>query len=341
MNTTTKQPETLVEAIRYFSNPDVALGFMVKMVWPDGVVCQHCGGAEHSFLKSRRIFKCKACRKQFSIKTGTIMEDSPLGLDIWLTAVWMIANAKNGISSYEIHRGLGITQKTAWFLLHRIRLAMKVGSFRKLEGTVEADESYVGGKLKNLKKSKLAALRAERKKPGKPSCLSGTWSKTIVMGLLERGKNGEPSQMRAHLIPTARRPHIQDAVKQNVEPGSMLMTDALASYKGLQDSFIHMAINHALSYAKGRIHTNGLENFWSLFGRTIQGTYVACEPFHLEAYLDEQTFRFNNRKGTDADRFTRVLQSISGKRLTYSQLIGQTGQLSSSASDGVAASETL
>jgi len=155
MNTIEKHPETLVEAIRYFADPEVSLAFMVKMVWPDGIVCQHCGGAEHSLLKTRRIFKCKACRKQFSIKAGTIMEDSPLGLDVWLTAVWMIANAKNGIGSYEIHRGLGVTQTTAWFLLHRIRLAMKIGSFRKLAGTVEADEAYIGGRPANYKRENL------------------------------------------------------------------------------------------------------------------------------------------------------------------------------------------
>jgi transposase-like protein len=338
MDMNIKHPKTLLEAVKYFAAPEIARDFMVKMVWPDGVTCPKCGGKNHGYLKTRNLWKCRDCAKQFSLKAGTVMEDSPLPLDKWLLAVWALANCKNGISSYELARDIGVTQKSAWFLLHRVRLAMKEGSFRKMRGTVEADEKYVGGRLLNMHKSKLKALRAERKKPGKPSSLSGTWSKTIVMGLLERGKNGGPSQVRTTMIEKARRPHIQDTVRQNVEAGSELMTDALASYKGLKDDYIHEAINHAVAYARGNVHTNGLENFWSLLARTIMGTYVACEPFHLEAYLDEQCFRFNNRKGTDADRFVRVLQSISGKRLTYRELIGETGVVASSAGDGVAAS---
>lgn len=321
---TTKQPETLQEALVYFSNPDVALAFMVKMIWPDGVVCPHCGGADPTFLKTRRIWKCKACREQFSIKAGTIMEDSPLGLDKWLAATWLIANAKNGISSYEIHRGIGVTQKTAWFLLQRIRLAMTQGSFKKFAGMVEADETFIGGAARNMHKGK-------RKAKG-----SGTIGKAIVAGILERGP--ECSRVKVNILQSTRRPHVQEFVRANVEDGSNVMTDALASYDGLEDKYVHEAVNHAVCYVRDHVHTNGLENFWSLLKRTLDGTYVAVEPFHLFRYLDEQTFRFNNRKVDDAERFGRVLRSISGKRLTYRQLIGETGAVSSSASDGVAES---
>jgi transposase-like protein len=256
-----KTPKTLMEAIRYFADPAIAEAYMVSKRWPDGVKCPHCGSTKVYRLEKQRRWKCanKHPLRQFTVKVGTVMEDSPLPLDKWLCATWMIVNAKNGISSYEIHRGLGITQKSAWFLDHRIRLALKAGTFEKLSGTVEADESYVGGKVGNMKKAKQAALRAEHKEPGKPPKIGGrmTLNKAIVMGLLERGRDGQPSQMHTTMIESARRPHIQGAVREHVEPNSILMTDALSSYKGLQAEYIHMAINHALSYAKGRIHTNG------------------------------------------------------------------------------------
>lgn len=323
-----KTPKTLVEAIRYYADPAVAEAYMVSKRWPDGVTCPHCGAVKVYRLEKQRRWKCsgKHEQRQFSVKTNTVMEDSPLSLDKWLTATWLIVNAKNGISSYEIHRALGVTQKTAWFLLHRIRLALKQGTFTKLSGTVEADESYIGGKTANYKRSKIAELKkeAKAKAPGRPVNLGRVAKKAIIMGMLERGQNGQPSQMRTQQIESPRRPHIQDAVRQNVETGSMLMTDALSSYKGLQDSFIHMAVNHAVSYAQGNIHTNGLENFWSLMKRMLIGTYVACEPFHLEAYLDEQCFRFNYRKENDGQRFARALVGVEGKRLTYAELIGKT-----------------
>lgn len=336
----TTKPNTLVEAIRFFANPDTAFEFMKRYVFPNGVVCPKCGGKEHYFLKTRKLWKCKAkeCAKQFSIKTGTIMEDSALSLDKWLVAVWMLANAKNGISSYEVHRALGITQKTAWFMLQRVRLAMKQGTFTKMSGTVEADEAFIGGKLRNFKKSRMAALKTKHKKPGKPVHVPNRINKAIIMGLLERGQNGQPSQVRTSMIQSTRRPHVQDTIRKNVEPNSLVMTDALASYNGLDAEFIHQTINHALSYAQGSVHTNGIENFWSLLKRTLEGTYVACEPFHLFRYLDEQTFRFNNRKTTDGVRFIRVLESITGKRLTYRELIGETEGAGSSTTDGGAAS---
>jgi transposase-like protein len=263
------------------------------------------------YLEKYRRWECsnKHPRRQFTVKVGTVFEDSPIAIGKWLMVIWMLTADKNGVSSYEIHRSIGVTQKSAWFMMHRVRLALKQGTFNKAGGTVEADEAFIGGKVGNFKKGKLHELRTEAKamKPGRPVHLGRLVKKTIIMGILERGQNGEASQMRTTMIESRRRPHIQDAVRQQVEPGSMLMTDTLNSYKGLQDTFIHMAINHALSYAKGNIHTNGLENFWALMKRTLEGTYVACEPFHLERYLDEQCFRFNNRKMTDGERFVKAL----------------------------------
>src|SRR4051794_32382041 len=143
-------PSSLLEAIRYFSDLDVATDYVANLRWPNGPVCPRCSGTEHSYLTTRRIWKCKACKKQYSVKVGTIFEDSPLGLDKWLPAVWLAANSKNGISSHELGRSLGITQKSAWFMLHRIRLAMQSGTLSKLSGVVEVDETFIGGKARNM-----------------------------------------------------------------------------------------------------------------------------------------------------------------------------------------------
>ena len=170
-------PETLLEAIRFFSDPDIALAFMAGLRWPDGAICQRCGSTMVYFLKTRKVWKCRECKKQFSIKVGTIFEDSPIGLDKWLPAMWMLANCKNGISSYELGRALGVTQKTAWFMLHRIRLAMQTESFQKMEGEVEVDETFIGGKARFMHKEsreKRSTVAAQRVRLRSWDCLSGT-----------------------------------------------------------------------------------------------------------------------------------------------------------------------
>ena len=299
-------PKTLLEAVRYFSDPDTALGCMVAIRWPDGISCPRCESTEYSFVKTRRIWICKGCKKHFSVKIGTIMEDSPIGLDKWLSAIWLIVNAKNGISSYEIHRSIGVTQKSAWFMLHRIRKAMQTGTFNKLSGSVEVDETYIGGKARNMHFSKRKNLGAR------------DTGKVAVMGLLER--HGE---VRTMVISGTKRGTLHGEVLQHVEAGSMVYTDALRSYNQLDQTYIHNVINHAEKYVDGHVHTNGIENFWSLLKRSIKGTYVSVEPFHLFRYLDEQSFRFNNRKGDDSDRFIKAAQNITGKRVTYKELTGK------------------
>ena len=298
--------------MRYFSDLDVATEYVAKLRWPDGPVCPACGvlDPKHYYLKTRRLWKCRACKKQFSVKLGTIFEDSPLGLDKWLPAVWLIANCKNGISSYELARALGIQQKSGWFMLHRISLAMQTGTFEKLEGQVEADETYIGGKARNMHKSK-----REQKISGR-----GASGKVAVMGLLER--HGE---VRTKVVPDTKSRTLQVEVRENVEPGSEVHTDALASYRGLDPEYVHNVVDHAETYVRGHVHTNGLENFWSLLKRGIGGTYVSVEPFHLFRYLDEQAFRFNERDGEDADRFRKALGTVGGRRLTYDELTGHTG----------------
>ena len=311
----TKAPETLLEAIRYFADEDVAHAFVANLRWPHGEqTCPKCGSVgKHYFLKTRRVWKCRDCRKQFSIKVGTIFEDSPIKLSLWLPAVWMLVNCKNGISSYELARDLGVTQKTAWFMLHRIRLAMKDGLWTKMDGEVEVDETYVGGKSKNMH-------IAKRKRVIKST---GGHDKTAVMGLLERPRNSPHSLVRTTVLPDTTQRTMQAEVRENVKAGADLFTDRHWGYYGLDSDYIHGVIDHASEYVRGKVHTNGIENFWSLLKRAIHGTYVSIEPFHVFRYLDEQTFRFNNRGDTDRGRFLRAVASVIDKRLTYDELTGR------------------
>jgi transposase-like protein len=300
-------PSTLIQAIRYFSDADICTEFVANLRWPNGPVCPRCGGVEHSYLTTRRLWKCKACKKQFSVKVGTIFQDSALGLDKWLPAVWLIANSKNGISSHELSRSLGITQKSAWFMLHRIRLAMQTGSFDKLDGEVEADETFIGGKARNMHKD----VR-KRKITG-----TGGKDKTAVMGIRQRG-----GETRASIVPNVQRSTLHGQIAQHVKPGATVYTDVARAYSGLDRSYAHETVDHAERYVDGRAHTNGLENFWSLLKRGLSGTYVSVEPFHLFRYLDERVFAYNLRDRSDYGRFEAVLSMVSGRRVTYAELTG-------------------
>ena len=288
---------------------------MSRLRWPDGKpICPRCGSDDVSYLPNAKVFKCYAKheRQKFSLKVGTIFEDSPIGLDKWLPVMWMLVNCKNGISSWEIHRAIGVTQKSGWFMLQRARLAMqddKTGG--KLSGEIEADETFIGGKARNMHAHKRAEKIHGR----------GAVGKAIVSAVLER--HGE---VRATVISNRRKKAVQEHVREHVEAGSTVYSDELKSYEGL-DEFTHQVINHAEAYVNGRIHTNGCENFWSLLKRGLKGTYVSVEPFHLFRYVDEQAFRYNNRKDMDdADRFISVMQRIVGRRLTYKELIGKEGE---------------
>ncbi|MGD0320386.1 MAG: IS1595 family transposase [Acidimicrobiales bacterium] len=305
-----QDPQSLLEAVHYFSDPDVALDFVRRAVWPNGVpVCPHCGGLEHSFLTTRRIWKCrnKDCRRQFSAKVGTIFEDSPLGWDKWLPAVWLIANSKNSVSSHELGRSLHVTQKTAWFMLHRIRDAMETGTFRKLDGEVEVDETYWGGLGRNMHRD-----RARRQIKG-----TGMVGKTAVAGLRERA-----GEVRAVVVPDTRQPTLQGIVRANVEAGASVYSDALGSYTGLDADYAHKIVDHVREYVSGSVHTNGIENFWALLKRALKGTQVHIAPEHLHRYVTERTFAYNYRNRTDLGRMWLTLGGVSGRRLTYAELIG-------------------
>lgn len=308
-----EQNKTLTEAIRFFSNEQNCIDTVAAMRWPDGKpVCPHCSGMKHYWLAKQRRWKCAGCRKQFTVKVDTAFEDSPLPLDKWLIALWMLVNCKNGISSYEIHRTIGVTQKTAWFMLQRLRFVLQDQSTSKLNGTVEVDETFIGGKARNMhtrKRLKKMDLRH--------------YGKTVVMGLLER--NGK---VRTAIIEDRAKPVLHGEIMKHVARGAEVITDELLSYWGLDEQYTHNVINHAYEYVKGTVHTNSLENFWSLLKRGLNGTYISVEPFHLFRYIDEQAFRFNyrgtaKRPITSEDRFKIALSQIAGKRLTFAQVTGQ------------------
>jgi len=314
-------PKTLQQAIQYFSNADNCREFVARLRWPDGVRCPTCGRADVRFLAGQRKWQCKSVHhhRQFSVKVGTIFEDSPIPLDKWLTAVWMLTNCKNGVSSYEVARAIGVTQKSAWFMLHRVRLAMQNDSFVKLGGEgkqVEVDEAFIGGKSRNMH----AHVRARR------LVTKNDKGKTPVLGFLERG-----GKVHVKVISSRKKQPLQAEVRKHVAAGAALFTDALPSYEGLIRDYAHQVIDHAVAYVDGKVHTNNLENFWSLLKRGLRGTYVSVEPFHLFRYLDEQAFRYNFRAVEkekpidDGERFVNVVSHVLGKRLTYAELTGKVG----------------
>ena len=303
------EPRTLQEAIVYFAKPENCREYLAVRRWPNGVTCPRCGSENVLFLEKYNRWHCreKHTAPQFTLKTGTVMEDSPIGLDKWLTAMWQIVNSKNGISSYEVHRAIGITQKSAWFMDHRIRLALGMNPSKKLSGEVEVDETFIGGKARNMH-----IENRKRRITGR-----GTVDKVVVQGILKRG-----GEVRTMVVDDRKKETLQANIHEHVRAGAALYSDELLSYEGLASKYAHQVINHAVSYVEGDVHTNGMENFWSLLKRGISGTYISVEPFHLFRYLDEQMFRYNNRKLTDSERFDITVRQIVGKRITYDELTG-------------------
>jgi transposase-like protein len=310
------EPKTLRDAILFFADYENCRKAVEAIRWPDGIVrCPTCGSDRVTYLATQRRYKCygQHPKAQFSLKVGTIFEDSPLGFEKWLPALWLLTNCKNGISSYELARALGVTQKSAWFMLSRLRLALQAEDGGKLNGHIEADESFIGGKARNMhaKKRKRLGISQSRSMIGK----------VAVMGLLQR--HPDASTVRVGVVKTRRKHELEQTIEEHVELGSAIFTDALRSYDRMgQRGYVHSVIDHADKYVDGQVHTNGLENFWSLLKRALKGTYVSVEPFHLFRYLDEQAFRFNNRKGNDAMRFALALKGVLNRRLTYKALIG-------------------
>jgi transposase-like protein len=326
-------PQTLQQAIQYFSDEQVCIDAVAIMRWPNGAHCPDCIGEKGQkpyYLKTQKRWKCRDCRRQFSVKVGSIFEDSAVSLQKWLPALWMIVNDKNGISSHELARALGVTQKTAWFMLHRLRVALKerdlgtkLGSNEG--GEIEVDEAYIGGRIKNMHKEK-------RLRYVQAGGTGGATGKAVVQGILDR----ELRKVRANVVPNIKRETLQNLVLKNVKYGSRVYTDEAVVYDLLHWRFIHEVVNKTETYVKGRVHVNGMENFWALLKRGLRGTYVAVEPFHLSRYVDEQVFRYNNRATkdnplNDSDRFVLALSQVAGKRLTYAELTGKTPETTTQA----------
>lgn len=314
-------PKTLQEAIQHFSDFENCRQFMIAVRWLDGKVrCPICQSDNVTYLKNARLYKCysKHEKPKFSLKVGTVFEDSPIALEKWLPAVWLVVNCKNGISSHEVGRALGVTQKSAWFMMHRIRLAMQGGGITSKMGgpggEVECDETFVGGSLKNMHAKRRALWKHQR----------GSVGKTVVMGILDRDKK----QVHAKVVAAPTRAILHGEIKERVHAGTAVYTDDAIAYYEMDKAYTHEVCNHIDQYVNGRVHTNGLENFWSLLKRSVKGTYVSVEPFHLARYVDEQVFRYNNRATkdnplNDANRFHLALSQIVGKRLTYDELTGK------------------
>ncbi|HET9341384.1 MAG TPA: IS1595 family transposase [Candidatus Eremiobacteraceae bacterium] len=306
-------PQSMLDAVRQFADPQVAHDFFVQIRFPNGVACPRfgCGSGEVAYLEKYFRWYCRDCKKQFSAKVGTIFEDSPIGLDKWLPAIWLVASNRNGISSHELSRALHVTQKTAWFILHRVREAMTDKAFTKLAGPVEADETYVGGKPRRPSIGRSAGKAAER------------WQdkKTIVLGIVQRGK--KTGKVRAFVVPDASGKTVVQKVRENVEPGAVVYTDADGAYGPLSADYVRYVVNHATEYVNGHIHTNHIEAFWSLLKRNLRGTQVHVAPEHLQRYVEELVFRFNRRDEQDGPRFAQAAKAADGKRLTYKSLIGK------------------
>jgi transposase-like protein len=320
----------LLEAVKFFESYENCLIFMVKLRWPEGIVrCPRCDSDHVRYLETARVWKCygKHDHAKFSLKTGTIFEDSPIKLDKWLPAVWQVVNCRNGISSWELHRAIGVTQKTAWFMLHRIRLAMQddlTGGM--MSGEVEVDESFIGGnKVRNMHKDR--KVRAQKVGGQKGD-------KTVVLGILERASKGKPKKVRATVISDRKAVTMRPEIEAAIDPDAKVYADEFGASWNMDKRFEVEMVNHAECYVRDQVHTNGLENFWSLLKRGVGGTYVSVEPFHLFRYIDEQAFRFNNRLDangeviSDYDRFKTALSQIVGKRLTYQALIGKEAETS-------------
>ena len=319
-------PKTLLEAIQHFSDAENCRKFMISLRWLDGKVrCPICGSEKVAYLDKAKLYFCstKHPRQKFSLKIGTILEDSPIGLDKWFPAMWLLSNCKNGISSYELAKSVGVTQKSAWFMLHRIRLAMEHGIITKIggKGPIEVDETFIGPNPRKMHADKREArYKALKARPNIP-----------VMGMLDR----ESRQVRAQVVPNVKRETLQNAILEQIEKGSSVYTDRGVGYDNLSArEYIHETVNHIEEYVRGEVHTQGIENFWSLLKRSLRGTYVAVEPYHLDRYVTEQVFRFNNRATkdnplNDADRFSLAVSQIAGKRLTYAELTGKVGETAS------------
>jgi transposase-like protein len=304
-----KSFDTLMQMMAAFPDEQTAIDHFTAIRWKNGKFCPLCGNGDAArigTLKGTNTHKCYVCRKRFSIKVGTIFEDSKVELRKWMMAIWLITSHKKGIASTQLAKDIGVTQKTAWFMTHRLRHAIRTQSFnRPLEGEVEADETFIGGKEKNK--------HAWQRTGGK----QGGAGKVAVLGILERG-----GELRTGTTPDLSKKTVQEVIRSQVAPGANLMTDEHGAFNGLQGTYNHHRVNHSAGeYVRHYVlHTNGIESVWSLFKRQIIGTHHFLSPKHLNRYLGEMTWRFNLREMGEGQRVNALLAQTAG-RLTYKALI--------------------
>jgi len=286
----------LIELMEKFNSEDRCREYIEALRWPSGVCCTRCGSLSVSRIVKRHQYDCNDCRYQFSAMAGTVFHDSHLPLWKWFLATYLICESKKGISANQIKRTLGISYKTAWYLCHRIREAMKSDTSEKLNGIVEADETFVGGKY-------------DRRR------VRGVYEKPCVVGVIQRG-----GPVRAQKIKSRGARAIAAYVRESVASGSQLMTDEYAGYEKVGRDYDHQTVQHSkLEYAAGLAHTNSIENFWSLFKRGVVGSFHKVSEKHLDRYLDEFTYRFNGRD--DERLFQNTMRNlVNGKTLTFEKL---------------------
>lgn len=301
--------KNLIEATQYFSDKQRCIDYLTKIRWNGNATCTHCKHDKIYELKgATKRYKCASCRKQFSATKGSIFENSPVSLQKWFVAIYLMTSHKKGISSLQLSKDISVTQKTAWFMLQRIRFALETHTFSApvMTNTVECDETYIGGKNKNRHASKKVANAQGR----------STKDKTPVFGLVER--NGRVVAMK---VKSTTKEEIHPIISNHIVEGAKVMTDEWTAYKGLDARFNHAIVKHGEGiYVVGDCHTNTIEGFWSLLKRGIVGIYHQVSVKHLDKYVDEFEFRYNNRTLTEYEKFESML-SLSGKRLTYGSLI--------------------
>lgn len=308
--------KSLPQLLEYFNDEQVCRSFLEQQRWDGKPVCVHCGCVDA--YRTNRGYKCsdKSCGKKFSVTVGTVFENSKIKLSLWFAAIYLATAHKKGISSLQLSRDLGITQKSAWFMLHRIREMLRSKSSKMLTGEVQADETFVGGNMKNKSNSK---RREMREKYGK---LTGGAHKKPILGMLQKG-----GEVQCFVIDKAMGSVIKPLLVENIDKDAIVVTDGFGGYHGIDKLFSgHIVINHDKSeYVNGKFHTNSIEGFWSLFKRGYVGIYHYMSKEHLHRYTDEFTYRYNTRHLKDCERFVSSIKQVNG-RLTYKQLIYKHGQ---------------
>ena len=306
---------TVIELLRMFPDDAAAEKWFEEQRWATGRFCPHCGSTDTREEKNRKPmpYRCRDCRGHFSIKHGTVMQSSKIGLQKWAIAIYMMATGIKGTASMKVYRELGMRQATAWFMMQRIREAFDAGDELPLQGPVEADETYIGGKRKNMSLSK----RKELKGTGR-----GPVGKEAVVGVKDR----ETNQVRATVVPVTDAPHVAGFVAAQTKDGAKVYTDEAKVYNALKPFYDHESVNHSVSeYVREQAHTNGMESFWALLKRGYHGTFHHMSPQHLHRYVNEFAGRHNIRDLDTIAQMTALAQGMVGKRLKYKDLVADNG----------------